>query len=170
MTKNSTYFIVSIIAVVLMAGVIAFNESQRHSRGSETTVSGRLLEWSTVGRTRKPTLRFRLEGQAPDFRVDPAFFRKKMNTSIPQRLRPGADLAIVVSQHEMQSPNRPIFNSEKSIVWVRGLSIDGQAIFRPSDANTWERQDALWGYVLMIVTLSNLGYSYIQWKRYRAAA
>ena len=79
---------VSVIAVLAAVWLSIFSEHQRQSRGPEVTVSGRLQDWSTIkvgrfGNSR--TLRFRLEGHTPDFRIDSAFFREAMNRVVAGR-------------------------------------------------------------------------------------
>ena len=161
--------VVAVIAVVVLSGVAVFNENQRRARGPQVTVSGRLLEWGTIGRTKSPALRFRIEGQEPDFRIDPALFREAMDKTVPAEFQKDARIEVVVSEDELRSPSRPPLNRDTPIVWVRALTVNDLPVLKKIDADTWDRKNSVWSYALIAAAIGYLFYAVAKWRQVRSA-
>src|SRR5262249_7695790 len=92
-------------------------------------------------------------------------FKKGMNRRLPAIFKHGARIAVLASRAELASPSRPLLRPELEIVWVHGLTVDGQDIFGLSTLLAWEKENRLWGYALLAAAICAVTYFGYKWRR-----
>lgn len=149
----------------LGCAALVFGVRESDASRTHIEVSGTLADYEVIGRRKSPALRFRLNEERLDFRVDPSIFREAMHDAVPVQFRRGASIRILVMAEEYAEPVRPLLNSDAQIVWVHGLRVDEVEIFRIDDVFAWERKNRRWSYALFACALIAVAYFGIKWHR-----
>jgi hypothetical protein len=156
-------------AFALVCAAFALNTPDDSQR-AHIEVSGTLNEHQIIGRRRARALRFRLNTEQPEFRVGPGLFADAMHNAVPVQFRSGARVTIVVVTDQYSHPIRPLLNDRLRIVWVHGLSVNGQRIFGLEDLRTLEGKNRSSFYVLCAASLGAAAYLGIRLFPYRRRA
>jgi hypothetical protein len=119
-------------------------------------VAGTLKEWSVIGSGK--TLRFTINDDFRDYRVDPVHFRSAMDQRVPIEFRTGAGVEVVARRAELANA------SDSKNIWVRAISIDGKSILDTKAVDSADVVNDRWGYALVLFALAALIYSLIRWQ------
>lgn len=167
MNRSSRASMEFFFAVLFALGCAVLLFSVRNGDASRThiEVSSTLADYEVIGRRKSPALRFRLNEERLDFRIDPSIFREAMHRVVPVQFQRGASIRVLVMAHEYTDPVRPLLNRDAQIAWVHGLKVNGVEVFGVDDVLAWERKNQRWSYALFVCALFAVLYFGV--RRYR---
>lgn len=156
------------IVVALLFGWLAIGVSESDATLPHVPITGTLTEATIVGGRKSPALHLRMQEQASlSFRLDPGLFSKTLHKHVPDDLRPGARISVLVLPEQNAHPSTPPLGDGARIVWFRGLTIGDREVFGLAQAREWEVENQRSFYLLLALSLLAVLYYGVKWFRTR---
>jgi len=155
------------ILVALLCGWMAIGVSESDATKPHVPVTGTLTEATIIGGPKSRALHLRMDEESVDFRLNPPLFSETMHQRVPDDLRPGARISVLVLAEEYAHPSIPPLSGGARIVWFHGLTIGDREVFGLAQARAWEVENQRSFYVLVALSLLGVVYYGVKWLRSR---